>query len=214
MDTVILMAKAPVPGAVKTRLCPPLTPAGAARLYDRLLRDTASRIRSVDRVRRMAFHDPPGASDFFRSAPFRGFEARPQRGADLGERMSRAAAEAFAEGAGRVAIVGADCPDMTASRIAMAFRELRDGADAAFGPATDGGFYLAAFREPPGALFGRGIAWGTGTVMAAVAARCRLRGMAWSLLPEARDVDTPEDLAWLLEREGKGVGISAGEAST
>jgi rSAM/selenodomain-associated transferase 1 len=197
MRTVILMAKAPAAGAVKTRLCPPLSPAEAARFYEGMLLEAAGCLRAVPAVRRIVSYAPPDAASYFGEGAFGGFGIGPQRGADLGERMTNAIGEAFAGGARQVAIVGADCPGLSPGRITQAFAELGSGADAVFGPTPDGGFYLAAFNAFPGGLFGRGIAWSTGTVLADVAARCRKAGMAWSLLPEERDVDTPEDLAWL-----------------
>lgn len=197
MRTVILMAKAPVAGTVKTRLCPPLSPGEAADLYERMLLAAAGCLRAVPAVRRRVSFSPPGAASYFRGAAFEGFGAAPQRGADLGERMTNAIGEAFAGGARRVAIVGADCPGLSPERISQAFDELLRGADAVFGPAPDGGFYLAAFNAVPRDLFGPGIAWSSPAVLPDIAARCRKAGMAWSLLPEERDIDTPEDLAWL-----------------
>jgi rSAM/selenodomain-associated transferase 1 len=204
METVVLMAKAPIPGRVKTRLSPPLSPEDAARLYEGLLLDAAATVLAVPRAQRLLFYAPAGSGRRFAGAAFAGFRARPQRGSDLGERMTRAIDAAFSEGARRVVIVGADCPALSPARIGQAFRELRDGADVVFGPAADGGFYLAGFAAAPGTLFECGIAWGSGSVLAAVVARCRSRRLSWSLLPEERDVDTADDLAWLEERKAGG----------
>ncbi len=200
METVILMAKAPTAGFVKTRLSPPLASADAARVYEGLLLDTAATILAVPGAHPLLFFSPPGSEPYFASRPFEGFRAQPQQGADLGERMTRAIGAAFGSGARRVAIVGADCPALSPGRIGQAFRELRDGADAVFGPAADGGFYLAAFTSLDEGLFGGGIAWGGDTVLTTVTDRCRKRGMAWSLLPEERDIDTADDLSWLAAR--------------
>lgn len=197
MRTVILMAKAPVAGAVKTRLCPPLSPGEAADFYERMLHAAAGCLRAVPAVRRSVSFSPPGAASYFSGAAFEGFGSAPQRGADLGERMANAIGDAFAGGARRVAIIGADCPGLSPERISQAFDELRRGADAVFGPTPDGGFYLGGFNAVPRDLFGPGIAWSSPTVLADVTARCRRAGMAWSLLPEERDIDTPGDLAWL-----------------
>src|SRR5659263_14596 len=83
-EAVVLMAKAPVPGRVKTRLCPPLAPAEAARLYACMLGDTAAEMSTLRRVRRYLFLDPPESTDFPRGKPFSAFERFPQRGRDLG----------------------------------------------------------------------------------------------------------------------------------
>lgn len=202
-NAVILMAKAPTAGRVKTRLSPPLSPVQAARLYARMLRDTAAAIGRA-RCARHLFLDPPGREGRFRGGPFRGFRLHDQGDGDLGVRMSRAIETVLAGGALRVAVVGADCPSLSARRLAEAFRELREGADAVFGPTPDGGFYLAGFSRFPRALFGPGVAWGTETVLETVVRRCRRRGIAYSLLPPERDIDTPEDLEWLKGRPGSG----------
>ena len=141
-EAVVLMAKAPVPGRVKTRLCPPLAPAEAARLYACMLGDAAEEISSVGRIARYLFLDRPVAANTLRGAPFSSFERFPQRGKDLGEKMRDAAATAFRRGARRVVIVGADCPSLSAGTVRRAFLELSTGASVVFGPSADGGYYL------------------------------------------------------------------------
>lgn len=193
-NALIIMTKAPRPGAVKTRLTPPLSPREAAALYACMLADAAEEMASLPEVRRYLFHAPPGASGGFDAAPFAGYALRPQSGGTLGERMARAADSAFRAGAGRVAVIGADCPALAACRVREAFRELAAGASAVFGPSADGGFHLAALAAPAPSLFA-GIAWGTGTVLAEVVARCRGAQLPYALLRVERDVDTAEDLA-------------------
>ncbi len=193
-DALILMAKAPRPGAVKTRLTPPYSAGEAAALYACMLADTAEEMASLPGVRRYLHYAPRGWRADFEAAPFAGYALRPQSGRDLGERMARAAAEAFRAGAGRVAVIGADCPALPASRIREAFRELAAGARAVLGPSADGGFHLAALAGPAPSLFG-GIAWGSGTVLRDVAARCREAELPYALLRVECDVDTAEDVA-------------------
>ncbi len=192
-DALIVMAKVPRPGAVKTRLSPPFSAFEAAALYACMLADTAEEMASLAGVRRYLFRAPPGAGGFD-AAPFRGYAIRPQSGGDLGTRMERAAAWAFRAGAARVAIVGADCPALAASRVREAFREIASGAAVVLGPSADGGFHLAALAAPVPSIFG-GIAWGTASVLAAVAARCRAAGLPYALLRAERDVDTADDVA-------------------
>lgn len=195
-DTLILMCKGPIPGKVKTRLCPPLSRRQAAALYACLLEDTAGEAASLRGIRRRLFYAPPEAKAYFLAAPFSGFSPREQKGNGLGERMAHAMEEAFSEGARRVAIIGGDCPALSAERIRSAFRELSDGADAVFGPAEDGGFYLIGLSAPSPFLF-PGIEWSTGTVLPEILSRCRKAGMTCALLPAESDVDTAEDLAAL-----------------
>lgn len=195
-DALILMGKAPLPGRVKTRLCPPLAPRDAAALYACILSDVAEEMERLKWVTRYLFYAPAGAEGHFRAGPFAGYRLRPQKGADLGKRMERAIGEAFRNGARRVAVIGSDCPALAAARVRYAFRELASGADAVFGPAADGGFYLVALGAPAPALFRR-IAWSTPTVLSAVLSRCRSAGMAYALLPRETDIDTEHDLAAL-----------------
>ncbi len=193
-DALIVMAKVPRPGSVKTRLTPPFSAREAAALYACMLADTAEEMASLRGVRRYLFRWPPGGGSRFDAAPYAGYAMRPQSGTDLGDRMARAAAEAFAAGAGRVAVIGADCPALGASRVAEAFRELSAGAAVVLGPSADGGFHLAALAAPAPAIFA-GVAWGTASVLGAVAARCRAAGLPYSLLRTERDIDTAEDVS-------------------
>ncbi len=192
-DALILMAKAPRPGAVKTRLAPAYPAREAAALYACMLADTAGEMASLPGVRRYLFLAPPAAGGFD-ARPFAGYAILPQSGRDLGERMERAAAHAFRAGAARVAVIGADCPALAATRVREAFRELAAGAAVVLGPSADGGFYLAALAAPAATIF-RGIAWGTASVLAGVAARCRGAGLPYALLRTERDVDTADDVA-------------------
>ncbi|MGA6992801.1 MAG: TIGR04282 family arsenosugar biosynthesis glycosyltransferase, partial [Candidatus Deferrimicrobiaceae bacterium] len=185
-DAVILMAKAPLPGSVKTRLCPPYTKANAAALYACLLKDTAAELSRLARTRRYLFFSPPGSEGFFRRDPFSGFVRVPQAGRDLGERMADAFETAFSRGCTRVALAGADCPTLSASLVRAAFRELASSAGAVFGPCDDGGFYLIALSSHAPSLF-RGVNWGTDAVLSEVSLRCRAAGLPYSLLSSGFD---------------------------
>ena len=197
-EALVVMGKRPRPGAVKTRLCPPLSHGEACDLYGRMLADTAEEMAALRGVRLCLFLDPPGGAERFGKFPFSPFERFPQRGTDLGERMDAAAGAAFRDGARRVGIVGADCPALPAGTVRAAFRELRDGAAAVFGPSTDGGFTLAGLASPDVRPFD-GIAWSTPAVLAEAAARCRARGAPFSFLAPLPDVDVYEDLLGLRE---------------
>jgi uncharacterized protein len=192
-EVLILMGKAPRTGAVKTRLSPSLPPRAAASLYMCLLEDAAeemARLRGVDRC--LAF-SPAGEGRRFRASAFAAFRPVPQRGKDLGERMTHAMEAAFSRGARRVVLVGSDCPALSSGRVRDAFRELRDGAAAVFGPAADGGFYLVGLARPAPTLF-RDVPWSTQAVLARVIGACREAGLPYALLPVESDVDTPEDV--------------------
>ena len=198
-DALILMGKAPFPGTVKTRLCPPLAPGEAAALYACFLEDIAEEAGRLRGVRRYLFFAPAEGEAYFRAGPFSAFHLHPQAGSDLGERMERATLEAFSGGARRVVVIGADCPALSAERIRSAFRELSNAAGTVFGPAEDGGYYLVGVGEPAPFLF-RGIEWGAPTVLATSLSRCRDAGIPYALLPWESDVDTAEDLVSLRRR--------------
>ena len=195
-DALILMAKAPIPGQVKTRLCPPLTGKEAASLYACLLEDTAAEMARLRRVHLYLFFSPPGSEGFFRRDPFSVFEPIPQSGGNLGERMANAFRTAFGRGFARAVLVGADCPVLSAPLVRAAFRELSSSAGAVFGPSDDGGFYLIALSSNVPSLF-RGVDWGTASVLSEVSLRCRAAGIPYALLPPGLDIDTVDDVTAL-----------------
>jgi rSAM/selenodomain-associated transferase 1 len=191
---LILFAKRPVSGRVKTRLSPPLTPGSAAELYRRMLEDMLAKTARLTGVDRHIFYeqDPEAASYFACLAPR--LAAAPQRGDDLGERMANAFAELFAAGYGEIAIIGTDLPDLPLSFIEESFRLLAmEDTDAVYGPTEDGGYYLLALRELHGDLF-REIPWSSDQVLALSLARARRKGLNIALLPVWHDVDTIDDL--------------------
>ena len=121
----------------------------------------------------------------------------PQADGDLGMRMMNAFARAFADGAGRVVIVGSDLPRISAPLLRRAFHVL-DAHPAVIGPARDGGYYLLGLRKMAGGIFD-GIAWSTPRVLAATLERFRAAGIDPAVLEELADVDTVDDLppGWL-----------------
>lgn len=193
-SSLIVFAKLPVPGRVKTRLTPPLTPEEAAELYRCMLLDTLAKVRSLPQVQRfLFFQDEPAAFPYFQGiAP--DFVLLPQQGCDLGARMAGAFREILSRGHQRVVIVGTDAPDLPVDYLHQAFRALaEESVDVVFGPSADGGYYLLALKAVPDCLFA-GIAWSTGTVLAESLTRAEEAGLRVRLLPEWHDVDTPTDL--------------------
>ena len=138
MTNLLVIAKEPVPGRVKTRLTPPYTPEQAARIAEAALADTLDAVVSTPAGRRiLALDGAPG-----RWLP-PGVEVTAQRGGGLDERL----ANAFADVTGPTVLIGMDTPQVTPAMLAEASREL-DRGDAVFGPAADGGFWLLGLREP------------------------------------------------------------------
>jgi rSAM/selenodomain-associated transferase 1 len=198
---VIVFARAPRPGAVKTRLVPPLAPEEAAALHARLVKRTLATARAAS-FGRIELHGTPDIDDpFFRFCAGHFAAALvAQSGADLGARM-RAAFESALARHPRALLVGSDCPALTARHLRQADRALRDGADAVFVPCEDGGYALIGLTRADASLF-EGIAWGTGTVMADMRARLSRLGWRGRELETLWDVDRPEDYQRLV-REGR-----------
>lgn len=192
---VLVFAKPPVPGRVKTRLVGRLGPEAVARLQSAFLADLYERLIASGHRTLPVWALEPGEP-----IPDHPPGGRRQRGEELGERLHRAFAEAGAD-ADLVAAVGSDHPDLPARRLDEAFGALARGADLAIGPARDGGYYLIAARPRrlPRGLFS-GIPWSTPGVLAATLDRAREHGMSVARLVEEEDVDTPADLDRLVAR--------------
>jgi uncharacterized protein len=204
---LIVIAKAPVPGQVKTRLTPPFTPHEAARLAEAALTDTleaAARAPFSRRVLALA-----GASTTLRGRRGvsaarggwlpraewlpRGFEVTGQRGQGLDERIAAALDDAYARLPVPVVLIGMDTPQVTPALLESVARPLARGeADAVFGPARDGGFWLLGLRRPdPSLILGVPMSQthtGRGQLSRLLRASLRVR-----LAPELIDVDTAAD---------------------
>ncbi|MFN3945370.1 MAG: TIGR04282 family arsenosugar biosynthesis glycosyltransferase [Allosphingosinicella sp.] len=191
---VIVFAKAPVAGRVKTRLIPALGAGGAAALAKDMLACTvAEALASGLDVELAGDPDPAGWYD---GPPLR---LAAQGEGDLGARLARAAARCLAGGA-RPLLIGTDCPALDRHRLRAAAEAL-DEADAILHPAADGGYVLLGLARFDPSLFA-GIAWSTAGVAAATVARIDRLGWRLHLGETLRDVDDPEDL-FLLPDAGK-----------
>lgn len=191
------MAKAPVPGRVKTRLCPPLTEEQAASLAHGFLLDALARARTLAAAALYLAYSPPDAGAIFQEIAGEGITCLPQEGDDLGQRMDRLSRRLLAAGHPAVAIIGTDTPTLPVSVLADALDRLAGGhADLVLGPSEDGGYYLIGMRRPLHGIFAD-IAWGGPTVLADTRERAAGLGLKVSLLQSWFDVDTPEDLARL-----------------
>jgi rSAM/selenodomain-associated transferase 1 len=192
--SLIIFAKRPTPGRVKTRLIPTLSPEEAADLYRRMLLDTIRKASEMTGVVRLLFYEQgEGAEEYF-SEIAGGDTVCPQEGDDLGERMAGAFRLAFGMGCGEVAIIGTDSPDLPSALIARAYELLQEPeVDVVFGPSEDGGYYLLAAKRLHPELF-IGIPWSTGEVLDRSLARAAEAGLRVELLPAWYDVDSAEDL--------------------
>jgi uncharacterized protein len=191
-QALIVVAKEPLPGRTKTRLCPPLTAESAAEFYRCLLLDTLALMRRLESADHTVAYTPAGARDYFARLSPNGFRLVPQVGADLGARLANALGQHFALGYRRVAIMNSDGPTLPLACLEEAFAGL-DGADVTLGPGHDGGYYLIGMKQPHPELF-QGIDWSTERVVDQTLAACRRLGLTVRQLPEWYDVDVGEDL--------------------
>jgi hypothetical protein len=191
---LIVFAKAPRVGAVKTRLCPPFTPEEAAELYARLLADvlaaSSELAHELGLVPTLAVHPPQACAEIARGAPSR-FRVVAQRGADLGGRMGWAVREACAGGAPRVLLRGSDCPLIDAEIVGEALEAL-ESVDLVLRPDQDGGYGLVGLKRPAPGLFDHPMS--TPTVLADTLAGARRAGLCSRVLTPGFDVDTAADL--------------------
>lgn len=204
---LVLFARAPERGRVKTRLAAAVGEDAALACYRALGAAVAAAVRPPAAPdgrpawRTVVAHTPADAAPALAAwlAPAHdALEYAPQHDGDLGARMRGAVERATAEGAGRVVVIGTDCPDVDAATVAAALAALAD-ADVVLGPALDGGYYLVGVRAPVGracaALF-EGVPWSAPDTLAVSLARAAAAGLTVAQLAPLRDVDTGEDWAW------------------
>jgi len=196
---VAVFARAPVAGAVKTRLAGALGPEGAAELHARLVRHALATAIAADVGPVELWCAPDPAHPFFAAcAAELGVTLHAQRGDDLGARMHGAFEHAAVSGDALI-VIGADCPALSAEHLRDAASALT-ACDAVFAPAEDGGYVLVGLARPAAGLF-EDIAWGGADVMARTRERLAASRLAWKELATLWDVDRPEDVA-RLERAG------------
>jgi uncharacterized protein len=194
---VILFAKLPERGKVKSRLAHDLDGNTVLRLYECMVLDTIDVLNRAATPFRICF-DPPDAIDLVQKWLGRGHSYLPQFGGDLGERMERAFLRAFADGAADAILIGSDIPGLTENLIAEAFRSFATH-DAVLGPAEDGGYYLVGFKKStfvPGIF--RHMPWSTDAVFRKTIESMHRASRSVHVLPLCADLDTQEDLRKLL----------------
>jgi len=190
---LLVIAKTPIPGRVKTRLTPPCTPEQAARIAAAAIADTLAAVQAVEgEVRRIVVLDGepgPWIPD--------GFDVIAQRGDGLAQRL----AAAFADAGGPAFLVGMDTPQVTPELLAAGLDAVREG-DAAFGAALDGGYWGIGLREPDARVF-EDVPMSEDNTGAVQRARLAILGLQTAILPPLRDIDTIED-ARAVAREAPG----------
>jgi glycosyltransferase A (GT-A) superfamily protein (DUF2064 family) len=171
---VLIFARTPLPGRVKTRLVPRLGEWRAARLHARL---TAQALRTAKAAA---------------CGPVELYDSARQRGADLGERMYRALSQALRRHRAAI-LIGSDCPALRPADVQRAARLLAGGCDVVLAPAEDGGYVLIGARRASPQLFS-GIEWGSSSVYERTVQKLDAANYRWRALRRLWDVDRPEDL--------------------
>lgn len=191
--TLVVFAREPVPGRVKTRLAEALGAGPAASVYTSLLDHTIATARrsAVEIVISLAEDPHPGWG------PATGGRVEIQGRGDLGRRMAECFRRRFAEGTARAVIVGSDIASLRPDHIAAAFAVL-DGPPVVLGPAADGGYWLVGQRAPGLDLFS-GVPWSSPDTLTATRSRLRTLGVEWSEIETLTDIDTVEDLERAIE---------------
>ena len=200
MTALIVFVKNPIPGAVKTRLQVRYAPEQVAALYTAFVRDVLARTESIDVDRRVIAFDPPDAEFEVRALFGGGVKAQwqyvPQVQDDLGARMREALVQQLDAGASAVVLIGTDIPSLPAHHITQAFDLLRT-KDVVLGPSTDGGYYLVGVSRSTPEIF-EDVEWSTPSVLSQTIDRVQRAGRTLGLVPPWFDVDTPEELDFLL----------------
>jgi rSAM/selenodomain-associated transferase 1 len=185
--TIAILAKAPVAGRVKTRLCPPYTADQAAELAAAALRDTLAVVRRTPSTKPAVLVLAGDSSRFRRS----GVEVLAQRGDGLDERIGYAMADVHRERGGPVLLIGMDTPQVTVRALAWAAGRLAAGVDSVLGPAADGGYWAIGLQRPDPSLV-LGVPMSTAATGRHQHERLRAAGLHVEVLPMLVDVDDAE----------------------
>jgi rSAM/selenodomain-associated transferase 1 len=191
---VAIFAKSPVRGAVKTRLCPPLTPDQATDLYRAFLLDTIHIISEIEGIEPGVLFTPADAGDDFRDLAPSHFFLVPQTGDGFGARMAHGFRALFARGFDAVAIMDADSPTLPRAHIAELFEQLTDpDCDVSVGPCDDGGYWALGMKRLHLEVL-TGITWSTDLVLSQTLQRAHAAGLHAVCASGWYDVDTGEAL--------------------
>jgi rSAM/selenodomain-associated transferase 1 len=186
---LIIMAKSPRQGDVKTRLAGHMAEGERLGLYVSLLKSTIEKLKEVPGVDTFISYYPPEDAGYFSGF---GPGTFPQSGGDIGERMFNALQKVLNKGYKKAVLVGVDIPRLSPSIVLRAF-ELLTESDLVFGPARDGGYYLVGLKEPVREIF-EGIAWSTSRTLGETLKKASALGFRAALTELLSDIDTVDDL--------------------
>jgi rSAM/selenodomain-associated transferase 1 len=187
---LLIFAKTPKAGKVKTRMQPVLSEQESALLHHQLLSHCLAQMDSGNLVEAELW-----VSDVDYDWQQFSYPLELQSGDDLGQRMLHAASQTL-KNSDSVVIIGADCPFIDRKYVRMAFEALAEGHDCVIGPAVDGGYVLIALARVDEAIF-TGIDWGSEQVLTQTLQQLGVLGWTYKTLPVLNDIDRPEDLSTL-----------------
>ena len=195
-NALVLFAKAPIAGEVKTRLQPEITPENSARLQEAMIKDSISLMSEINNVEKIIYFLPIEKKYVFEKfTDGLPFHLNCQNGVDLGEKMANSFHDLFNKGFFRVVVIGTDSPTLPKEYISKAFIDLNK-ADLVIGPSIDGGYYLIGFKEKVLPVFSP-VEWGSNKVLLQTEELIKIHNLKLSLLPVHYDIDTIEDLRYL-----------------
>ena len=199
MQTLVLFAKQPIPGQVKTRLAATWGADRAAGLYECFLRDQFERFAGEGDRRIVACApDTPAALDWFAESAL-GWQRWPQPETDLGGRMAACFEQWCSDPSDRLVLIGSDSPNLPPGSFDQAFTLLDDGHDVVIGPSADGGYWFVGLRgsAPQARAIFDNVDWSTAEVFQQTVERIRSLNLNLGLLPLWFDVDTEAEVATL-----------------
>jgi uncharacterized protein len=197
-SAVAIMAKAPQPGQVKTRLCPPLSHSEAAQLYQCFLLDKIAQVNGLQGGTPAVSYSPDESKPMFKDLTPPHFMLIPQRGDDLGARLVCTFEQLFRQGYSQVIVIDSDTPTLPTAYLEQALRLIAvHENDVVLGPTEDGGYYLIGLRQSRRELFER-MPWSTAQVFPETKHRSEQCGLTVACTASWYDVDTPEDLTRLM----------------
>jgi rSAM/selenodomain-associated transferase 1 len=188
------MAKAPQPGQVKTRLCPPLSDQQAAALYRCFLLDKISQVDNLQGSAPALSYGPPEAHSLFQDLVPPHFLLVPQYGADLGARLLSTFMQLFHQGFEQVLAIDSDTPTLPSDYLQHALDAVAQPEnDVVLGPTEDGGYYLIGLRRAHQGLF-EDMPWSTPRVLSETMRRAQAQRLQAVCVEPWFDIDTPDDL--------------------
>ena len=196
LTALVVIAREPKPGRVKSRLARDTSRDQAAALYRAFILDTLEMCAKVPGATLCLAYTPDHATGVFSTLAGPRFRLIPQGEGDLGDRLHRVCQQLFDEGLEGVIAIGSDSPTLPGTIVRAALRSIRR-KDVVLGPCLDGGYYLLGLSRPVPRLFEE-IPWGTAGVLGATLGRIEEAGCSLDLLPPWYDVDTTSDLDLLV----------------